>query len=190
MKAVVKTLITAGATAGFLAVSAFTALPRNLNLRKDSRLWVEGTSTVRSFKCAASKLDVTAIGEPAAAPAEVVKSASLVVPVAQLDCGNKTMNEHMRKALKADQNPQISWKLDSYEVNGASVVVDGKLTIAGRENTIQLKGTGAAENGQIRFKGSKQFNMTEYGVKPPSLMMGTMKVRDPVTVSFDLVLSE
>ena len=82
MKAVVKTLITAGATAGFLAVSAFTALPRNLNLSKDSRLWVEGTSTVRSFKCAASKLDVTAIGEPAAAPAEVVKSASLVVPVA------------------------------------------------------------------------------------------------------------
>jgi hypothetical protein len=32
--------------------------------------------------------------------------------------------------------------------------------------------------------------MTEYGVKPPSLMLGTMKVGDPVTVSFDLVLSE
>ena len=190
MKAIVKTIMTAGAIAGFVAVSAFTAAPRNLTLGKESRLWLEGTSSVKSFKCAASKLDVTAIGEPTAAPAEVVKSASLVVPVAQLDCGNKTMNEHMRKALKADKNPQISWKMTSYDVQGTSVTVDGKLTIAGKENAIQLKGTGTAENGVIRFKGSKQFKMTEYGVKPPSLMLGTMKVGDPVTVSFDLVLSE
>jgi polyisoprenoid-binding protein YceI len=112
------------------------------------------------------------------------------VPVAQLDCGNKTMNEHMRKALKADKFQQISWTMTSYDVQGSSVTVDGKLTIAGKENAIQLKGTGTADNGVIRFKGSKQFKMTEYGVKPPSLMLGTMKVGDPVTVSFDLVLSE
>jgi len=190
MKGIVKTFITAGAMAGVLAVSAFSVAPRNLALSKDSRLWLEGTSTVRSYKCTASKLDVSAIGEPAAAPTEIVKSASLVVPVAQLDCGNKTMNEHMRKALKAEQFQQISWKMTSYDVQGTSVTVDGKLTIAGKENAIQLKGTGTAENGVIRFKGSKQFKMTEYGVKPPSLMLGTMKVGDPVTVSFDLVLSE
>jgi polyisoprenoid-binding protein YceI len=190
MKAIVKAIITTGAVAGFIAVSAFTTAPRNLTLGKDSRLWLEGTSTVRGFKCAASKLDVTVVGEPTAAPAEIVKSASLVVPVSQLDCGNKTMNEHMRKALKAEQFQQISWKMTSYEVQGTSVTVDGKLTIAGKENTIQLKGTGTADNGVVRFKGSKQFKMTEYGVKPPSLMLGTMKVGDPVTVSFDLVLSE
>jgi polyisoprenoid-binding protein YceI len=190
MKAIVKTIITAGTLAGFVAVTAFTVAPRNLSLSKDSRLWLEGTSTVRSYKCSASKLDVTAIGEPTAAPAEIVKTASLVVPVAQLDCGNKTMNEHMRKALKADKFQQISWTMTSYDVQGSSVTVDGKLTIAGKENAIQLKGTGTAENGVIRFKGSKQFKMTEYGVKPPSLMLGTMKVGDPVTVSFDLVLSE
>jgi len=190
MKAIVKTIMTAGTLAGFVAVTAFTVAPRNLSLSKDSRLWLEGTSTVRSYKCSASKLDVTAIGEPTAAPAEIVKTASLVVPVAQLDCGNKTMNEHMRKALKADKFQQISWTMTSYDVQGSSVTVDGKLTIAGKENAIQLKGTGTAENGVIRFKGSKQFKMTEYGVKPPSLMLGTMKVGDPVTVSFDLVLSE
>jgi hypothetical protein len=30
--------------------------------------------------------------------------------------------------------------------------------------------------------------MTEYGLKPPSLMMGTMKVKDAVQVHFDLLL--
>jgi hypothetical protein len=30
--------------------------------------------------------------------------------------------------------------------------------------------------------------MTDYGIKPPTLMMGTIKVRNPVSVHFDLQL--
>lgn len=191
MKAIVRNIITIGALGITAAVaSAQMALPKNLTLAKESRLWLEGTSTVRSFKCSATKLDMNVLAEPEESPATMVKTASLTVPVAQLDCGNKTMNEHMRKALKAEANPQISWKLTSYQVDGSNVVITGKLTIAGKENPIELRGTGTAENGTIRFKGSKQFKMTEYGVKPPSLMLGTMKVGDAVTVSFDLALSE
>ena len=191
MNAVVRNLITAGALVATAAVaSAQMALPRNLSLGKESRVWLEGTSTVRSYKCNATKIDVAVVAETEESPSDMVKSASLTVPVAQLECGNKTMNEHMRKALKAEANPQITWKMTSYQVEGANVVINGKLTIAGKENAIELRGTGSADNGTIRFKGSKQFKMTEYGVKPPSLMLGTMKVGDPVTVSFDLVLSE
>lgn len=191
MKAMIRTLIAAGALAGSaLAAGAQMSLPRNLNLGKESRVWLEGTSTVRSFKCTATKVDVAVVAETEQGPAEMVKSAGIVIPVGQLDCGNKTMNGHMRKALKAEANPQISWKMTSYTVQGANVVINGNLTIAGKENQIELRGTGTAENGTIRFKGSKQFKMTEYGVKPPSLMLGTMKVGDQITVSFDLVLSE
>ena len=191
MRAVIRTLITAGALAGSAFVAgAQMSLPRNLSLGKESRIWLEGTSTVRSFKCNAAKVDVNVLAEPEQGAADMVKSAGLVIPIAQLDCGNKTMNEHMRKALKAEANPQISWKMTSYAVEGSNVVINGKLTIAGKENPIELRGTGTAENGVVRFKGSKQFKMTEYGVKPPTLMLGTMKVGDQVTVSFDLVLSE
>jgi hypothetical protein len=37
-------------------------------------------------------------------------------------------------------------------------------------------------------KASKVINMKEWGVKPPSLMMGTMKVKENVTVGFDVAL--
>jgi hypothetical protein len=30
--------------------------------------------------------------------------------------------------------------------------------------------------------------MSEFGVRPPTLMMGTLKVRDRVVVNFDVVL--
>jgi polyisoprenoid-binding protein YceI len=68
--------------------------------------------------------------------------------------------------------------------------MNGLLTIAGKEKEIDISGTGTVDgNGTVRMKGSKQFKMSDFGVKPPSLMLGTMKVGDMVTVSFDLVLN-
>ena len=185
-------MIFVGTIAGFTAVSGFSQLnaPRNLSLAKGSKLWIEGTSTVKSFTCAAEKVDVSVVAETDASAADMIKSASLTVPVASLDCGNKTMDEHMRKALKASANPQISWKMSSYKVDGTNVVITGSLTIAGKENPIELRGAGTVDaSGTVRLKGKKEFKMTEYGVKPPTLMLGTMKVRDPVSVGFDLVLN-
>jgi polyisoprenoid-binding protein YceI len=191
MKAIVRAIVVAGALAGMsTAAAAQMALPRNLNLSKESRLWIEGTSTVKSFSCTATKVDVSVAAEPGSAPGDLVQSASLVVPVSALDCRNDTMNGHMRKALKATPTSTIAWILDSYRVDGTNVVMNGRLTIAGKENPIELRATGTAEsNGTIRLKGSTKFKMTEYGVKPPTLMMGTMKVGDLVTVGYDLVLT-
>jgi polyisoprenoid-binding protein YceI len=190
-KTILNTIIIAGIIAGFTVASGFAQLsPRNLSLAKGSRLWIEGTSTVRSFNCTATKVDVNVVAEPGVAPDDLVQSALLVVPVASLDCRNETMNEHMRKALKAKDNPQISWKMDDYKVDGMNILITGRLAIAGKENPIEIHGTGTADaSGTVRLKGSKQFKMSEYGVKPPSLMLGTMKVRDSITVSFDLVLN-
>jgi len=191
MRTTIKTILTAVTMSTVMASAAAAqmALPRNLSLSKESKLWIEGTSTVRSFSCSATKIDVDVLAEPDAAAPEIVQSASLVVPVASLDCKNATMNGHMRKALQAEKNPQISWKLTSYRVEGSNVVLVGKLEIAGKENPIEIRGTGTAVNGTIKVKGSKQFKMSEFGVKPPSLMLGTMKVGDLITVSYDLVLN-
>ena len=170
--------------------SAQPSVAPSLLLAKESRLWFDGTSTVRSFRCAATKLHANVTAEPQGDPASIVKTASLNVPVAGLDCRNGTMNGHMQKALKVEANPLIMWRMTSYKVEGNTVVIDGFLTIAGKENPIQLSGTGSADNGVLRVKGSKQLRMTEYGVKPPKLMLGAMKVADQVTVGYDIMLGQ
>ncbi|MEO8194090.1 MAG: YceI family protein [Gemmatimonadales bacterium] len=191
MKATIKSILTTVTLSAVIATTAAAQmeLPRHLTLGSNSKVWIDGTSTVKPFRCAATKIDVAVVSEPDAKPADLVRSATLVIPVASLDCRNGTMNDHMRKALKAKDNPQIKWKMTSYRVEGTNVVINGLLTIAGKENVMELRGIGTAVNGTIQLKGSKQFKMSEYGVKPPSLMLGTMKVRDPVTVQFDLVLT-
>jgi polyisoprenoid-binding protein YceI len=113
--------------------------------------------------------------------------------VATLDCRNTTMNGHMRHALNADQNPQIRFHASSVAVTAqgseqGSARMTGDLTIAGQSKPVTINATLAKENGQLRVRGSKQIDMTEWGVRPPSLMLGAMKVAPAVTVGFDVVL--
>src|SRR6476660_7184313 len=113
MKSILKTVLITGAFAGLAATaaSAQMALPENLALSSTSKIWFDGTSNVKSFSCAAKKLDLDIVSNADLAPAKIVKSASLSMPVSQLDCKNGKMNEHMRDALKAEKNPAITWKL-------------------------------------------------------------------------------
>lgn len=170
-----------------------------MTLQPESRLWVSGTSTMRDFDCQAGTF-TTAVdaSEPSAAGAiaagqKVVTTVSLDVPAAKLDCRNGTMNNHMLKALKATEHPTISFKLSSYDLakenEGARVTLNGALTLGGVTKDITMNATATDQgDGVLRVAGTHDLRMTEYGLKPPSLMLGTMKVNERVKVGFDLYL--
>ena len=103
------------------------------------------------------------------------------------------MNEHMRKALKADANKSIEYRIAKWELtprgdDEGTVTSSGTLVMAGAEKPISVEFAAKRAGQGWQLKGSKSLRMTEWGIKPPSLMLGTMKVHDPVTVRFELVL--
>jgi polyisoprenoid-binding protein YceI len=192
-----------------LTIAAFGLAPllagwmysSRLNLEPGSRLWIEGVSTVRPFKCVAGVIEADVVTARAGAVSalvageKVVTSVGVRVPAAKLDCSNETMNGHMRKALKSDVSPMITFDVASYELMTAGTQQQAKLT-----GTLNLGGTARPITvdavlvqdpaGSLRVKGSYDLRMTEYGLKPPTLMMGTMKVKELVKVNFDLLLKD
>ncbi|MEX2376066.1 MAG: YceI family protein [Dehalococcoidia bacterium] len=174
-------------------------LDTSLKLQPPSKVWISGTSTVQSFDCAAKTYDlqVNATGTaPVAAVLEsqkAVSSVALRIPARQLDCRNGTMNEHMLKALKADQHANITFNVASYELirgsAGPRARLSGTLSMGGRSKSVVVEAdVRDGGNGVLRVQGNHEITMSEYGLKRPSLMLGTMKVGDRVTVHFDLYL--
>ncbi|HEX2780254.1 MAG TPA: YceI family protein [Gemmatimonadaceae bacterium] len=172
-----------------------------MSLQPQSRLWVDGTSTVRAFSCSTTKFTAKIETEAPQSVAALMlgqKAVRTVVadfPSEGLDCRNGTMNEHMRKALKAKDNPTIQFKLASYDVSTENGRIKGQLRgtllMGGVEKpvVIDAAGTKTAE-GQLRVTGTTKLRMTEWGLKPPTLMFGTMKVNENVQVGFDLLLKD
>jgi hypothetical protein len=62
------------------------------------------------------------------------------------------------------------------------------LTLGGVQKAISIPAEGKTEGVALRVTGAVEVIMTDYDLTPPSLMFGRIKVRDPVTVNFDLLL--
>ena len=181
------------------AAVAATYAGEPLALQPQSKLWVEGSSNVRDFTCTSTALEARVESSVAGAVSAVlagtkaVESAELTVLAASLDCKNAKMNDHMLKALKAKEHPTIGFRISSYEVakgaGGADGTAIGQLTLGGVTKSITVTAHATPDAaGALRLTGTYPLRMTEFGLKPPSLMMNTMKVTDDVKVNFDLLL--
>ena len=161
-------------------------------------LTIAGTSTVRSWTCEAEGFAMTprpvsGFEEGVLNREKALETVTVTFPVAAIECGNGTMNDHLRKALQADAHPEITYTLATYELRdaegGVAVEAEGRLTIAGQERPITMAITAEADaDGRLRIKGEQRVDMTEFGVKPPKLMLGTLKVGKEVVVTFDMPL--
>jgi polyisoprenoid-binding protein YceI len=190
---------TIAVVAGALSLMAWRVAADQLTLRSESRLWVDGTSTVRGFSCKAPVLEAaitTADGDAVVAVLagkNAVTTVKLTVPIDKMDCGNGTMNGHMQKALKMKEFPAIAFQLETYSLSKGDTAtagtLNGTLTIGGVAKAIALPVTlRQAPEGALRVAGIYELNMRDYQLQPPSLMMGTLKVRENVKVNFDLLL--
>lgn len=186
--------------ASLLLVAAIPYTPGTLSLREGSKLWFDGTSTLRSWSCSADRIDVTLTSPEETVIASTLEGRKVAgtvqvdFPVSKLECRNDTMNEHMGKALKTKEYASIRFTMQSYELAKGSAVtgtIQGTLQLSGRTLPIAVPVTfGTAADGAMRVTGKVPVKMTDWDVKPPTLMMGTIKVGPVVTVNFDLLLQK
>lgn len=162
-----------------------------------SNLWIEGRSNVNSFSCDANQYDVNSQRIPAIKP-ETPNEDNLQIEVSiqvdGFDCGKNKMNRDLYQALKADEYETIHFEYQSTEgvdfneeKNEYRITVNGILTVAGESNNIRFSMDGyLMDDGTIRAKGDTEIEMSDYNVEPPTAMFGIVRVKNTLTVHFDL----
>lgn len=174
--------------------AAAPAAVRALHLAPGASLKILGDSTLHKWEAQATSLTITGelnkAGEPlAAATDQGLDKLSLAALVDGLKSGEGSgMDKNMHKALESDKFAVISFTLKSYELKAGAVTAKGDLSIHGVSKAVELPGTVSAKDGGLAVKGQVTLTMSDYGVKPPVMMMGTVRVKDQVTIAYDFVL--
>lgn len=194
------------AAALWAASPAFSASIPTVSLTPASVLWLVGDSTLHPFSSRTSTLVVTATVDANKAAvgsslweAILQKGAlsrlQLVIPVNSIKSKESALDKNMYKTLNAESYPDILFQLSHYEVSAGTVSArasrikaEGTLTIAGQKQPITLWMDASPEETGLRIRGHYTLLMTDYGIKPPTMLMGTIKVRNPIEVHFDLQL--
>ena len=175
---------------------SLSAASSHLVVRGDSRLWIEGSSNLRDWSCEATALDASVdldIGRDEGDGVSGLQRVQVSVPVNALTCRSGQMDRIMYKALRADADPSCRYIVGSFNVVATDSDGDyslrtlGSLRVAGRRNDVQLDvDVEQLPDGTLRAQGSLPILMTDYGITPPTALLGLVRTGNRIVVKFDL----
>ena len=93
-----------------------------------------------------------------------------------------------RKVLGVDRHPEATFTATGFEASpdGSGGVIAGSLSLAGQTRPLRLEVTQA---GPGRYRVTTTVRQTDFGIKPYSAFLGSLKVADVVQVDVEVDLS-
>lgn len=88
------------------------------------------------------------------------------------------------KALDADRFPHIRFRAQDVRKTAEGYDLSGTLEIHGKTNACQVGVRVEDLDGTMRMSCEAEVRQTAFGVKPYSILMGSVKIADTVTVAF------
>ena len=148
---------------------------------------VSGTSTVRGWTCSVRGTAQVTPGSSTPAPgfAAGVQSATLTVPVADFECPDEQMTEHLLEAMKPAEFAAITFRLESYEASSEGAEASGALTIQDVTKPVSFPISLTPSGAGAEIAGELGLDMTEYGVEPPVVLLGLLRVRPQIRIEFE-----
>ena len=152
---------------------------------------VSGTSTIRGWTCTVTGTAQVTAGSSTPVPGldGGVQTATLSVPVDDFICPDEEMREHLLEALRADEFPEITFQLEGYAASGQGALTTGTLTILDATEQLSLPLSLSPSGSGVQIAGEVSLDMTTYGVEPPVVMLGLMRVRPQIRIQFSGVIS-
>ena len=164
-----------------------------------SQLIVNGETNVNTFACTNTQrlpsYEAIVCGNSTTGFIEFLQ-ASLRIPVVEMDCGGKGINSDFREMMDADHYPGIILELWELQQTGSKSTYSSQYLAS---TSITLKNTKRAVkipvrisklgNGKFRVEGKVTLDLSDFDIKPPSPLMGLIKVSDKIEIQFELDLS-
>ena len=167
-----------------------------------ARITVSGTSNIHAYTASTATVRVTRsqVASALAGPdfwTELLKPSAIeafevAIPAAMLTSPKEGLDKNMHKALKVQDYADITFRLLRFDTankpDGCARAI-GMLRIAGVEKEVAIDVTTKRQGSTLSVQGSIDMLMTDYGIKPPTAMLGMLKTDPKVSVTFETVLA-
>ena len=155
---------------------------------------LSGTSNIHDWEMKAKKgTIVAAFAVDAHNKITALNNLTFTLPAKNLKSEHTGMDNNTYKALDTDKNPNISFVATSSTITptgGSTYQINcqGKLSVAGTTKPTEIVATGKYNPADNSFTvtGVKKMKMTEYNVKPPTALLGTIKTGDEISIAYNV----
>jgi polyisoprenoid-binding protein YceI len=159
---------------------------------KNSKITIKGESSLHEWESQVTRTEWAGELMLTDDKLQGVKDVTVRIPVTGIKSEHgKMMDGKTYDAFNSEKYPHITYRL-SGEANASGTTIEarGELTMAGVTKPLaMIVKYESLGNGQFTLTGSAKIKMSDWGMKPPTALMGTVKVGDDVVVDFALTLS-
>ena len=165
---------------------------------EDSEIIIYGTSNVMDYSCELYDLSNNielVIQSQVNGKTIKLQNAIIELKASNFVCDNKVMTNEFYTAIKGDSFPNISVEFHEFTLNQdvaiaryqENIASSISILLAGEKLTYnhQLSSLEVSED-ELTLKGQLKVLMTEFGIKPPTAMMGMIQTGDQITIEFSI----
>ncbi|MBT1686443.1 YceI family protein [Dawidia soli] len=170
---------------------------QNTLVVKSVKASIQGTSTLHEWESEITRITCLGNFQSESNLLRNIEDISVRIPVAGIKSSEgRMMDNKTYEAFKSDEHPYIIYTASHARITvdaarNTTISVAGNLTMAGTTKPVVVEAKGKPlANGDMEVSISRKLKMTDFNMKPPTAMMGTIKVGDEVTVTVNLVLSQ
>ncbi len=154
-----------------------------------STMRILGTSNLHDWATEVTELEGTAHFETQDDGTFEILSAELTIPVLSIHSEKgKKMDKLTYDALNTEQYSTISFSLTSADVETAggtkTATLTGNLTVSGSAQIVTFE---AISQDNVTWTGTVPIAMTDFGIDPPTALLGALKTGDDIQIEFNLV---
>ena len=181
----------------FFSFITITNPTNNYRLTENFSMKIIGSSNVHDWESTIDSISGSASISMDELGNVQITSCQVSIPVNSIKSSKgKRMDKKTMKALNEKEFPTITYELESFiqeekSDDGFTAKTVGNLSIAGTTKSIEMTITGdKTDNGLLEIFGKKDMKMTDFNIKPPTALLGTMKTRDDITIEFRVTLDQ
>ncbi len=148
----------------------------------NSKISVSGTSSLHDWTMTMDQVSGQGAFKLEGNTIQSISDVSITLKVEGLKSGKSGMDKNAYKAMETGKYPNMVYKSSKNAIAGNKVTSTGQLTLANTTKTVVLNLTCSATGNTVKCTGKLPIKMTDYGIKPPTAMMGTIKTGDALTI--------
>ncbi len=169
----------------FLLILVFNGQAQQNAQVRNIQLTIHGGSNVHDWQSDATEVRINGSFQKSNGSLSGVEGLRVTVPVRSIKSEKgRTMDNKTYESLKEKEHPEISFKSESISISDNSVSVKGSLRIAGQSRPATLNAQWKSNGSIIAVSGRYDLLMSDFGISPPTALLGTMKTTDAVSLEY------
>ena len=157
----------------------------------EAKMFVNGTSSIHDWRSEVTDVKITGDFSTEGEELTGLANAKVTIPVQSIkSTKGSVMDKKTWNALQYKDHPNITFRLKQEaqirpSASGKELILNGILTLAGESRSVKIGVESTPLSGNtFEFSGVHPIKMSDYGIAPPTALLGTLKTGDDVTIDF------